>query len=162
MTISTNKVVLMHYTLKNDQGEVLDTSENREPLAFIQGMGNIIPGLETKLEGKTAGDKLDATVKPEDGYGEHVSENIHKVPKSNFDSEDGEELQVGMQVQVQSNQGIALALVAEIEEEEVTLDMNHPLAGETLHFNVEIVDVRDATADEINHGHAHGPGGHHH
>lgn len=152
----------MHYTLKNDQGDVLDTSADREPLAFIQGIGNIIPGLESELEGKAVGDKINATVKPEEGYGMHSPENVHKVPKANFQSEDGEELAVGMQVQVQSNQGIAMALVSDIQNEEVTLDMNHPLAGETLHFDVEIMDVRDATTDEISHGHAHGPGGHHH
>lgn len=162
MSITMNKVVLMHYTLKNDGGQILDTSAEREPLAFIQGIGNIIPGLEKELEGKSTGDKINATVKPEDGYGMHSPENVHTVPKDNFQSEGDEQLEVGMQVQVESNQGIALALVTDIKGENVVLDMNHPLAGETLHFDVEIMDVRDATADEISHGHAHGPGGHHH
>ena len=152
----------MHYTLKNDNGDIMDSSEGHDPLAFIQGIGNIIPGLEKHLEGKAKGDKITATVAPEEAYGERTEEQVAKVPLENFQSDGDEKLEVGMQVQVESNQGVTIALVTEIEGNDVTLDLNHPLAGETLHFDVEIMDVRDATADEISHGHAHGPGGHHH
>ena len=162
MTITENKVVLMHYTLKNDDGDVMDSSIGHDPMAFIQGIGNLIPGLEKQLEGKAAGEKINATVAPEDAYGERTEDQLAKVPLDNFQSEGDEKLEVGMQVQVESNQGATVALVTEIEGTEVTLDLNHPLAGETLHFEVEIMDVREATSDELSHGHAHGPGGHHH
>lgn len=162
MNITKNKVVLIHYTLRDDQGEVLDTSEEREPLAFIQGIGNIIVGLEEKLEGKTIGDKIETVIGPEKAYGLRSDENVHIVPLASFQPDGEEKLEVGMQVRVETNQGVSLADVSKIEGEEVTLDLNHPLAGETLHFNVEVMDVREATKEELDHGHAHGPGGHHH
>jgi len=162
MTITENKVVLIHYTLKDNSGETLDTSEGREPLAFIQGIGNIITGLEEQLEGKTVGDKVKATVIPEKGYGIRSEENVHIVPLSSFQADGEEKLVEGMQVRVETNDGVSIADVAKIDGEDVTLDMNHPLAGETLHFDVEIVDIREATKQELEHGHAHGPGGHHH
>ena len=162
MTISENKVVLIHYTLKDNAGEVLDSSEEKEPLAFIQGIGNIIVGLEDAMVGKAVGDKVNTTVTPDKGYGERSDENIHKVPLSGFEADGDEKLVVGMQVRVETNDGINIADVASIDGEEVTLDLNHPLAGETLHFDVEVVDIREATKEELEHGHAHGPGGHHH
>jgi FKBP-type peptidyl-prolyl cis-trans isomerase SlyD len=162
MTITEKKVALIHYTLKDDKGEVLDSSEGKDPLAYIQGIGNLIPGLEEQLEGKAAGDKVDTVVSPEKGYGVRSEENVHVVPLSSFEADGDEKLQEGMQVRVETNQGVSLADVSKIEGENVTLDLNHPLAGETLHFNVEVVDVRDATKEELDHGHAHGPGGHHH
>ena len=162
MNITKNKVALIHYTLKDDNGEVLDSSEGKDPLAYIQGIGNLIPGLEEKLEGKAAGDKIETIVSPEKGYGVRSEENVHVVPLSSFQADGDEKLVEGMQVRVETNQGVALADVAKIEGDDVTLDLNHPLAGETLHFNVEVIDVRDATKEELDHGHAHGPGGHHH
>lgn len=162
MTVSKNKVVLIHYTLKNDQGSVLDSSEGKDPLAYIQGIGNLIVGLEEQLEGKAAGDKVSATVLPEKGYGVRTEENVHVVPLSSFQSEGDEKLTEGMQVRVETNQGVSIADVKKIDGEDVTLDLNHPLAGETLHFDVEVVDVREATKEELDHGHAHGPGGHQH
>lgn len=162
MTITQNKVVSMHYTLKDEQGNVLDSSEGRDPLAYIQGIGNIIPGLESQLEGKAKGDKVNAVVEPKDGYGERSDEMLHKVPLSGFQSEGDESLTAGMQVQVETNQGPTVAMVAAVEGDEVTLDMNHPLAGVTLTFDVEIMDVREAEAEELDHGHVHGPGGHQH
>jgi FKBP-type peptidyl-prolyl cis-trans isomerase SlyD len=162
MTITKNKVVLMHYTLKDGSGETLDSSEGHEPLAFIQGIGNIIPGLEEQLEGKAVGDKVNVVLAPEKGYGHRNEENVHIVPLSGFQADDDEKLEVGMQVRVETNNGVSIADVAKIEGDEVTLDLNHPLAGETLHFDVEIIDIREATKQEIEHGHAHGPGGHHH
>ena len=162
MPISENKVVLIHYTLKDNAGEVLDSSEEKEPLAFIQGIGNIIVGLEDAMVGKAVGDKVNTTVTPDKGYGERSDENIHKVPLSGFEADGDEKLVVGMQVRVETNDGINIADVASIDGEEVTLDLNHPLAGEILHFDVEVVDIREATKEELEHGHAHGPGGHHH
>ena len=161
MKIETNKVVSMHYTLKNDKGETLDTSEGKTPLPYIHGTGAIIHGLEKELEGKVTGDKIDARIEPKDAYGEYSEENLKKVPKAGFQG--NEELKEGMQVQVGMENGHhAIAIVSAVEGEEVTLDLNHPLAGMTLHFNVEIMDVRDAAPEELSHGHVHGPGGHQH
>jgi len=162
MTITENKVVLIHYTLKDSAGETLDSSEGREPLAFIQGIGNIIVGLEEALAGKAVGDKVSATIEPEKAYGVRVDENVHIVPLSSFQADGDEKLVEGMQVRVETNEGVSIADVAKIDGEEVTLDLNHPLAGETLFFDVKIIDVREATKQELEHGHAHGPGGHHH
>lgn len=162
MTVTKNKVVRIHYTLKGSEGEVLDSSEGRDPLAYIQGVGNLIPGLEEKLEGKAAGDKVDAAIEPEKAYGERSEDNLHVVPLSSFESEGDEKLEEGMQVRVQTNQGESIAGVSKIDGEDVTLDLNHPLAGETLHFNVDVVEVRDATEEELEHGHVHGEGGHQH
>jgi len=160
MKIEDNKVVQIHYHLTDNDNNVLDSSAGRDPLAYIHGVGNIIVGLEKQLNGKTVGDKVKAVVEPAEGYGERDENLMQKVPKSGFQGD--EELQVGMQVQVGTQQGTAIASVAKIEGEDVTLDINHPLAGVTLNFDVEVVDVRDATQEELDHGHVHGPGGHHH
>lgn len=160
MKIEDNKVVQIHYHLTDSDGNVLDSSEGREPLAYIHGVGNIIIGLEKQLAGKSAGDKVKAVVEPAEGYGERDDNLMQKVPKSGFQGD--EELQVGMQVQVGTEQGTAIASVAKIEGEDVTLDVNHPLAGVTLNFDVDVVDVRDASKEELDHGHVHGPGGHQH
>jgi len=150
----------MHYTLKSNQGDLLDSSEGKTPLAYIQGGGNIIPGLEKQLEGKKVGDKVSAVVEPAEGYGERHDGLVHVVSKNGFQGE--EELVEGMQVQVETNNGVSIAQVTKIQGEDVTLDLNHPLAGMTLHFDVEITAVREATKDELEHGHVHGPGGHQH
>lgn len=160
MKIDNNKVIQMHYHLTDAEKNVLDSSNGREPLAYIHGVGNIIPGLEKQLAGKQVGDKVEAIVEPAEGYGERDDNLMQVVPKSGFQGD--EELVVGMQVQVGTEQGPAIASVAKIDGEDVTLDVNHPLAGVTLHFDVEIMDVRDATAEELDHGHVHGPGGHQH
>lgn len=160
MKIEDNKVVQMHYHLTDEKGAVLDSSQGREPLAYIHGVGNIIVGLEKQLSDKVAGDKVKAVVPPEEGYGERDDSLVQVVPKTGFQGE--EELTEGMQVQVGTEQGNAIATVAKIEGEDVTLDVNHPLAGVTLTFDVEIVDIRDATQEELEHGHVHGAGGHNH
>ncbi len=160
MQITNNKVVQMHYKLTDDQGNVIDSSEGREPLSYLQGAGNIIPGLERQMEGKAAGDKFKAVVEPAEGYGEYDESLMQVVPKSGFQGD--MEPEVGMQVQVGTQQGTTIASIAKIEGEDVTLDMNHPLAGMRLNFDVEVVDVRDATEEELAHGHVHGPGGHEH
>ncbi len=160
MQISDKKVVSIHYTLTNDAGEVIDSSEGREPLPYLAGAGNIIPGLENALEGKSAGDKLDVRVAPEEGYGERHEQMIQEVPRSAFDGVD--DIQVGMHFQAQSDHGPVSVVVTALTDETVTVDGNHPLAGENLNFAVEVMDVRDATEEELEHGHVHGPGGHHH
>lgn len=160
MTINNDKVVQMHYELKNDKGEILDSSKGREPLTYLHGKGNIIPGLEKQMVDKKVGDKLDATVGPEEGYGIKDDQRIIKVEKSKFQGD--EELAVGMQIQLEANGQPQVGFVANIDGEEVTLDLNHPLAGETLHFAVEVVDIRDASTEELAHGHVHGAGGHQH
>lgn len=160
MIIESNKVVRMHYVLKNDLKEIVDSTEGREPLAYIQGNGHLISGLEAELEGKVAGDKISVSIPPEKAYGVRNDELVVNVSKSGFQGD--QEPSVGMQVQVDTPDGQQLAHIDKIDGDTVTLDLNHPLSGETLHFDVEITEVRDATAEELDHGHVHGPGGHQH
>jgi len=161
MQIAENAVVAIHYTLTNDAGETLDSSRERnEPLAYLHGHGNIIPGLENALTGKQAGDALKVTVQPADGYGERHDEMIQDVPRDAFQGVD--DLQPGMQFQANTETGPRLFTITEVDGDTVTVDGNHPLAGATLHFDVEITDVREASAEELSHGHVHGPGGHDH
>ena len=154
MKIEKDAVVSMYYTLKNDAGDVIDSSEGKEPLPFLQGHGNIIPGLESALEGSKAGDKVDVTVEPEEGYGLRLQEAIQEIPRTAL--QDVEDLALGMQLQSQDKDGNAfIVTVAKIEDETITVDANHPLAGETLHFAVTIESIRKAEAVEIDHGHVH-------
>jgi len=153
MEIQKGRVVGMHYTLRNEEGEIIDTSQGREPLMFLQGYGNIIPGLEAELEGKKLGDALDVVVEPEQGYGVRHEQLIQKVPREAFEGVD--ELEVGMQFQAQTAQGPVPIRVIEIEGEEVTIDGNHELAGVRLHFAVSIESVREASEEELAHGHVH-------
>lgn len=162
MKIQEKSVVTMHYTLTSDEGDTIDSSVGSEPMAFIQGVGMLIPGLEADLEGKEKGYKANVKIEPKNGYGERSEEAVYTVPKEGFKPENGEELIVGMQVQLETEGGPALAIVSAIEGDDVKLDMNHPLAGMNLNFDVEILDVREATAEELDHGHVHGPGGHQH
>ncbi|WP_066802864.1 FKBP-type peptidyl-prolyl cis-trans isomerase [Moraxella oblonga] len=158
--IAQDTVATFHYTLTNEQGEVLDKS-NTEPLAYLHGHGNIIPGLEAELLGKKVGDKFTATIAPEDAYGEYMAEAVQEVPRVNFQGVDN--IQVGMQFQTQTEDGhVMLVTVKDVTDDVVIVDANHPLAGVTLTFDVEIMDVRPATDEELAHGHAHGAGGHHH
>lgn len=161
MQIAENTIVAIHYTLTNAAGEKLDSSaEQNEPLTYLHGHGNIIPGLESALLGKQAGDTLNVEVAPQDGYGEHHEQMIQQVPRSAFEGVDT--LEPGMQFQADTGAGMRLFTITTIAGDEVTIDGNHPLAGETLNFDVEVVEVRDASAEEIEHGHAHGAGGHEH
>ena len=160
MQIAKHAVVSIDYTLTDDNGEMLDTSKGAEPLVYMQGIGNLIPGLEKALEGRQSGDQLRVSIPPEEAYGLRDDENMEEVPLDSF--EGNEELEVGMQVEVQHEHGMHLMTIAAIGDETITLDANHPLAGETLNFDVTVVDVRAATAEELQHGHAHGGGGHHH
>ena len=160
MKIEKNKVVSIHYTLKDDKGKLMDSSVDKSPLPFIQGIGQLISGLENQLEGKEKGEKLKAKIAPVDAYGEYRDDMVFEVEKKGFKGD--EELKVGLQVEVELEEGKSIAIVSKIDGEDVTLDLNHPLAGQTLHFDVEIMDVREPTEEELTHGHVHGPGGHQH
>ena len=160
MQVAQNNVVSIHYTLTNDAGETLDSSRERgEPLAYLHGHGNIIPGLEQALLGKSTGDTLDVTVEAADGYGERHDALIQQVPREAFQGVD--QLEPGMQFQAQTDAGPRLFVITDIEGEQVTVDGNHPLAGQRLHFDVEITEVRDATQGELEHGHVHQNGDDH-
>jgi FKBP-type peptidyl-prolyl cis-trans isomerase SlyD len=139
---------------------VLDSSAGGEPLAYIQGHGNLVSGLEKALEGKQLGNALAVVVAPAEGYGERNEALIQRVPKRTLQG--AGDIKKGMQFQARTEDGMRLFTVAAVIGDMVTLDGNHPLADQTLHFDVEIVDVREATAEELEHGHVHGAGGHHH
>ena len=161
MKIADKSVVSIHFKLTNEQGEVLDSSEGNDPLVYMHGTHSLISGLERELNGKTAGDKLDVTVQPEEGYGNVNPELVQEVPHSAF--EGVEDIQPGMQFEATNPEGHRqLITVEEIKDSGVTINANHPLAGQVLHFNVSVEEVREATAEELEHGHAHGPGGHSH
>jgi FKBP-type peptidyl-prolyl cis-trans isomerase SlyD len=160
MQIIKKSVVMIDYTLTDDAGAVVDTSEGREPLSYIQGSGNIIPGLESALEGKSAGDSLRVSIPPEEGYGVRQDSLMAQVPRDRFES--AGELTVGMQFQTQAESGIQVVTVVEVDDDTVTVDANHPLAGSALNFEVSVVGVRDATPEELEHGHVHGPEAHGH
>lgn len=157
MQIAPNSVVHMHYTLTDTKGQVLDSSSGGEPLAYLHGAGNIIPGLEKALTGKTVGDKLSVTVPPEEGYGVRDEKLIQQVPRRAFQGV--KDVRPGMSFSAGHGQNV---LVTAVMGDMVTVDGNHALAGQTLKFEVEITKVREATAEELMHGHVHGDGGHHH
>ena len=159
--IKENSVVTMHYELKDAEGEVLDSSKGQEPLVYLHGAGNIIPGLEEALVGKTVGDNVDAVIAPEKGYGMPVDALVQTVPKEAF-GEEVSNVEVGMRFQAETEQGPVPVVVTGMDDATVTVDGNHPLAGKELHFNVSISEVRDASSEEVEHGHVHGPGGHQH
>ena len=161
MQISEQKVVTMNYEVADDQGQLIDRSEEGGPLAYIHGNGQLIPGLETALEGRGKGDKIAVDVPPEQGYGERDEEGVQTVARDQFD--DSVEIEVGMQFEAEDDdEGHQIVTVAAVDGENITLDTNHPLAGKNLRFEVEILDVRDASTEELSHGHVHGPGGHDH
>ena len=160
MQVAKNSVVAIDYTLKDDDGEVLDTSEGREPLSYLHGSGGIIPGLERELEGKKAGDETQISIDPADAYGERNEALRQEVPRDQFEEED--DLEVGMQFRVDTNDGPMMITIVNVAEDKITIDGNHPLAGMALHFDVAVRDVREATEEELAHGHAHGPDGHEH
>jgi FKBP-type peptidyl-prolyl cis-trans isomerase SlyD len=156
MQIAKHKVASIHYTLKDNEGNIIDSSSGRDPLFYIHGIGNLIPGMEEGLEGKMKGDKLNLKVSPEKGYGVLNEKMIQKVPRDAFGTQ---KIEVGMQFQTSGGQVVT---VTHIGLEHITVDGNHPLAGKELNFAVEVMEVREATSEEISHGHVHGPGGHHH
>lgn len=156
MPIAHNDVVTIHYTLKDDADKVIDSSSGGEPLAYLHGHGNIIPGLERELAGKSVGDRLTVRVPAAEGYGEYDRALVQKVPRRALKGIAN--LRVGLRLQA----GHQAVTVTHIAGDMVTLDGNHPLAGQNLNFDVEIAGVRPATEEELAHGHVHGDGGHHH
>ncbi len=160
MQIAANTVVSIDYTLTDPQGQVLDTSKERGPMAYLHGVGQIIPGLEKALDGKSAGESMTVTIAPEDAYGPRQEELVMTVPRERFQGV--QRLEVGMQFQAQGPQGKRVVTVVGFEGNDVKVDANHPLAGVQLTFAVNVVEVRAATTEEIDHGHVHGPGDHHH
>lgn len=159
--IAAGKVVGMTYSLRNDAGEILDQASVQEPFLYMHGESQIVPGLEGALEGLKIGDKKNVTVSAEDGYGPVHPGLKMTVKKNQFPGVD--EVKAGMQFQAQSPEGHGMVFtIVGIEGDDVTIDGNHPLAGQTLHFSVEIISMRDATEEEKSHGHVHGEGGHHH
>lgn len=160
MKAANGMVVTMHYTLTNDGGDVLDSSRDSEPLAYLHGRGNIIPGLEKALDGVQAGHKSKITVTPVDGYGEKNAELVFEAKRDQFPPD--MTLALGERVYAEGPSGPISFTVVELTDTGAVLDGNHPLAGQTLHFDVEIVSVRPATAEETSHGHVHGAGGHDH
>lgn len=159
MTIQLKSVVAIHYTLTDDQGAEIDSSIGGEPMVYLHGAGNIIRGLELALLGKKAGDKINAQIAPEDGYGEFVADMVQIVPRSVFGEQS---VEIGMRFNADTERGPLSFSVKEVKDDEVIVDGNHPLAGKTLHFDVSIEAVREATEEELAHGHVHGAGGHHH
>lgn len=159
--IADQKVVTLDYTLKDDEGTLIDSSEGRGDFVYLHGARNIVPGLENALTGKVAGDAVSVAVGPTEGYGERDDNLQQAVPKEMFEAE--ADLSVGMQFHAQSPEGeMMVVTVVGVEGDEVVVDGNHPLAGVSLNFDVTVVEVRDASAEEIEHGHVHGPDGHHH
>ena len=160
MQITKNAVALIEYELTDDAGEVIDTSKGGEPLAYLHGAGNIVPGLESELEGKASGDEFKVRITPENGYGDRHDEMVQDVPRTQFPEDT--EVKPGMQFQAQGPQGVQIVTIVGVEGDTVKLDANHPLAGVHLSFEIKVVEVREATAEELEHGHVHGAGGHHH
>lgn len=155
MSVRDDVVVSFDYTLRLDDGEVIDSSEGHEPLQYLHGRGQIVPGLERELYGMNVGDEKSVTVQADEGYGDYDEERLQSVPRSNFPED--VELEEGLSVRMRDVNTDQLfdAYIDEIGDEDVVLDFNHPLAGETLFFDIKIVDVREATSEELAHGHAH-------
>jgi FKBP-type peptidyl-prolyl cis-trans isomerase SlyD len=160
MNVTKDKVVTIDYTLTNDDGQVIDTSRDREPLAYLHGAGNIVPGLESALEGKAEGEQVNVEVQPDQGYGQRDERLVQSVPRSSFSGVDNVER--GMQFQARTQSGARIVTVVDVQDENVTVDANHPLAGETLNFDITVRGIREATSEELTHGHVHGAGGHAH
>jgi len=160
MQIADETAVLIHYSVTSDSGDILDSSSGEEPLAYIHGQGDLVPGLEKALLGKVAGDRIQVVVSPGEGYGEHDPDKIQIVPRDAFDEDT--QLEPGMRFQAESDEGDVMVEVTAVQGDEVTVDANHPFAGKTLHFDVQVVAVREATEEELAHGHIHGPEGHDH
>ena len=159
MSISADQVVSIHYTLRDDAGEIIDRSAEGEPLSYLHGHGNLIPGLERELTGRKPGDRLQVKIAPGDGYGEYDQGLVQRVPRRGLKGI--ADVRVGMRLQANTPQGARAVTITQVAGDMVTLDGNHPLAGKNLNFEVEVAAVRPATAEELAHGHVHGAGGHH-
>jgi FKBP-type peptidyl-prolyl cis-trans isomerase SlyD len=159
MQIANNTAVSIHYTLTNDQGEELDSTSGSEPLVYLHGRGNIIKGLEQALSRRSIGDKFNIRIVPADAYGEYNPDWVQIVSKTLFDGIDP--IEVGMQFHTAPGEDAGIITVIKIDGDDITIDGNHPMAGQALNFDIEIVDVRMATKDELSHGHVHGAGCNH-
>ena len=157
MIIKQDSVVTFHYTLRDDTGEVIDSSISTGPFAYLHGHGNLVPGLERELEGKSAGDSLSVKLSPADGYGEYDPRLIQDVPRRAMQGIP--DVKVGMRLHAQTGEGVRTVTVTAVTDDTVTIDGNHPLAGKNLSFDIDVIDVRDATQEELSHGHVHGPDG---
>ncbi|UXI70372.1 FKBP-type peptidyl-prolyl cis-trans isomerase [Tahibacter amnicola] len=160
MQIADRCVASFHYTLTDAEGRTIDSSAGGDPLSYLHGAGNIVPGLEKQMTGKSAGDKFDVVVSPEEGYGVRHDEWVQVVPRGAFQGVTT--IEPGMQFQAHGPQGPMSVTVVAVTDDNITVDANHPLAGVALHFAIEVVEVREASAEEVTHGHVHGPGGHAH
>jgi len=160
MIVAKDTVVQLHYTLKDDQGNQIESTAGLDPIAYLQGHHNMIPGFESAVEGKQAGDHVDITVTPENGYGERIEGSVQRVPVKHLQG--AKKWKKGMIASVHTEQGERQVTIVKLGRFMADVDTNHPFAGKTLHFEVDIVDVRHATPEEIDHGHAHGIGGHQH
>ena len=154
MQVANNMAVSIHYTLTNDEGEVIDSSIGSDALVYLHGKGNIISGLEQALAGKEVGEQFTVRIPAEDAYGEFMPERVQVIPRSMFEGVD--QLEVGMQFHADVSAGPGIVAIVDIDGDDITIDGNHPLAGMPLTFDVEIVDVREATREELEHGHIHG------
>jgi FKBP-type peptidyl-prolyl cis-trans isomerase SlyD len=164
MVITHNTVATLAYTLKDPEGNIIDQASKDEPFAYLHGASNIIIGLEKELEGKVVGDTLDVTIPPEDGYGHRNEALMQEIPRSMFGDIDEKQLVPGAQFHAQTDGGFETITIASVDGDKVVIDANPALAGVTLNFVVEVLEVRDATEEEIAHGHVHAAGGcgHHH
>ena len=159
MKISKNTVPSLAYMLKNDAGEVLDQADKENAFVYLHGHAGVIAGLEKALEGKTSGDILMLAIAPEDAYGERLESSIQEMPLDMFGNVDKSEIFAGAQFHAETNQGMQIVTITQVGGETITVDGNHPMAGLTLHFDIEVLDVRDASKEEIAHGHIHAHGG---
>lgn len=161
MALKVNQAVTIHYSVKDDKGNKIDSSEGNAPLSFISGMQQVIPGMENNIEGMLIGSKKTFTCPAEEAYGDYNENALQVVSKSEFPAEI--KLEVGLSYVMNDGQGRQIPFViSEVAEENVTLDFNHPLAGIPLTFDIELIDIREATKEELEHGHVHGAHGHHH
>jgi len=160
MTVKKNKVVTFHYTLKNDTGEEMESSHDKDPMSYLHGANNIITGLEKAMEGHAISDKFSATLEPKDAYGVRNEKNVQRIPLKRLKGIG--KVSVGQVLNLKTNKGQVQVTVLKVGRFNVDVDGNHPLAGVQLTFDVEITDIRDASEEEAKHGHAHGPGGHQH
>lgn len=158
--VSKNKVVQVSYVLRDSNGNVIDSSSEGSPLEYLHGHGNIIPGLENELDGKGVGDQLVAVISPEEAYGVRNESLVEVVPREHFPPD--QDIVVGMQFAAETPEGEVRVTVAHVTDQTVTVDGNHPLAGIELHFDVKVLEIRDALKEEIEHGHSHGQHGHAH
>ncbi len=159
MKISKDMVVAIHYTLINKNGDIVDSSENADPLTYLHGHGHIVPGLEEELEGKGKGEKFNVSVAPEKGYGVRNEMLVQEVSKEMFGEQNVEE---GMEFHAESDGHPIIIKVVKVDGDKITIDGNHPMAGEELLFSIDVVEIREASKEELDHGHVHGEGGHHH